>query len=155
MVHALAPRRRMLRPAFSLLLKQMPEYTVSNLESRAKANGHSVVGSIKGGRKDAALHNAFLVKLKESITNHFCAWHPQTCSVPAFVQCYRVAAAANTTPLYNACANVGASKFPSAAMVVTLSVQPRTNSGAASAGYKCAAANTKELKITCGMQAAD
>lgn len=87
-------------------------------------------------------------------TNIFGAWHAQTCSVPAFVQCYRVAAAANTTPLYNACASVGANKFPSAAMVVTLSMQPRANSGAASAGFKCAAANANELKITCGMQAA-
>ena len=60
-----------------------------------------------------------------------------------------LATAAKTTPLYSACASVGATKLPSAPMVVTPSMQPSTNNGSASAGFRCAAVNAAELTATC------
>lgn len=60
-----------------------------------------------------------------------------------------LATAAKTTPLYSACASVGATKLPAAPIVVTPSIQPSTNSGTASAGFRCAAVNAIELSATC------
>ena len=60
-----------------------------------------------------------------------------------------LATAAKTTPLYSACASIGATKLPSAPMVVTPSMQPSTNSGSASAGFRCTAVNAAELSATC------
>jgi hypothetical protein len=60
-----------------------------------------------------------------------------------------LATAAKTTPLYSACASVGATRLPSAPMVEIPSMQPSMNSGSASAGFRCAAVKIAELSATC------